>query len=1111
MAMIDSGAMGNFMSQRFVKSNGIATQEKNDGYELIAVDGSSLPDVDSETIPLPLAIQQHHEEIVFDVLDTASHDIVLGMPWLEKHNPVIDWTTGVLRFTRCDCVIDINPIRQLCTAMEETTRSFARMANGIVPTDGQKGHVNTADTAVRNQAGQQASVNRGSNAPLEIPREYLQWKRLFEEEEGLAALPKHRPWDHKIPLQPGAKIPFGPLYAQSEKALKSQDEWLKKMLSKRWIRKSTSPAASPSMSVPKPGTDKLRQVQDYRALNELTVKNRYPLPNIEESQDRLKGAQWFTKIDLRDAFYGIRMAEGEEWKTAFRTRYGLYEFQVMPMGLTNAPASCQDLVNETLRDLLDVTVIAYMDDILIYTKGGLQQHIKDVQEVFKRLSTVDFKTAPEKCSFHQKEVKFLGFIIGTEGIRVDPEKIQSILEWPTPANVKDVQSFLGLANYLRKFIPNYSAIARPLTQLTQKDKQFHWKPEHEKQFQLLKTQMTKTPLLRIFDTTKPLRIETDASDYAIGACLTQQYSKDFHPVAYYSRQLSPAEQNYDIHDKELLAIVASLRHWKIYCEGAPNLTVLSDHKNLTYFLTTKELTRRQARWSEMLGQYKFTILYTPGRENARADALSRRPDYLEGKEPISHAILKQNKDGTLSSNPQEFNTTLRILRDEKEEFPIEHGKFKVPESRQQQCIQDHHDHPTHGHPGVAKTLQLIRRRFAFPNMRTQVATYIKRCTSCQQNKSSRHAKYGNLQFSAPPVESWEEVTMDFITKLPPSQELHSGVIYDSILVMVDRLTKYTHFVPCKATLTAEQLGFLVLDRLIRYHGIPAKIISDRDKLFTSAYWRTLVAQMGIHHKLSTAFHPETDGQTERANQTLEAYLRHYVNNAQDNWVSLLPMAQLALNNHASETTKMTPFLANYGKDVPLFRDARPNPNADIAHANVTRLRELHSHIADHITLSQSRVATSRYKSRKNGPQLKEGDKVYLLTKNLKTRKRSKKLDHVKVGPFLIAERKSEVSYRLQLPSDARIHPVFHISLLEPADPLTPLQETFNFEPQEEDTFIVEKLLARKGQRYLVRWKDYPPEEDTWETAETLHNCPTLIREFNEQNPARPRGRPRKIK
>jgi len=314
------------------------------------------------------------------------------------------------------------------------------------------------------------------------------------------------------------------------------------------------------------------------------------------------------------------------------------------------------------------------------------------------------------------------------------------------------------------------------------------------------------------------------------------------------------------------------------------------------------------------------------------------------------------------------------------------------------------------------------------------------------------------------------VTIDFIVKLPSSSDQITEEVYDSILVIVDRLTKYTHFIPYKETYTAEQLARIVIDRLIRYHGIPSSFVTDRDKLFTSNYWKTLVASIGIRHKLSTSFHPQTDGQTERMNQTLEAYLRHYVNHTQNNWVSLLPMAQLALNNLKSESTQHTPFFANYGKHPNLFSEPRSHPNAQKALVASRDMRNVHDELRVQIQRSQQKmIKNDRSKA---APQLKKGDKVYLLTKNLRTTKSSKKLDHVKVGPFLIEEQKGPVNYRLRLPKDAKIHPVFHISLLEPADPETPCQETFYFEEEEEDEFEVEKILM---------------------------NCQQLLRRFHQQH------------
>ena len=1093
MAMIDSGATGNFMATRFVKRHGIATREKHEGYELIAVDGSSLPDVDSETIPLPLALQRHHEEITLDVTDMASHDVVLGMPWLRKHNPIIDWRRGVLRFEQCDCVIDIEPTRGRRFAADEV-REFNLMRDS--PPIQEPSEMESLSPATqRGQRGQQGRKQEGSNAPPNIPREYRKWMRLFEEEDGKEALPKHRPWDHEIKLEPGKQPTFGPIYAQSEKELRTLREYLDENLARGFIEKSESPAGYPITFVPKKD-GKLRLCVDYRKLNDITIKNRYPLPNIEELQHRLQGAQWFTTIDLRGAYNLIRIKKGEEWKTAFRCRYGHYQYKVMPFGLTNAPATCQMMINDTLREYLDNFVVAYLDDILVYTTGTLKDHIAHVSKVLDKLKDRELKIKPEKCDFHKTSVTFLGFIVGRQGIQLDPSKVDSIRTWPTPKTVKDVQAFLGLTNYNRKFVENYSKLALPLTELTKKDKPFTWAKPQQAAFEALKRANEDSPVLRMFTPTQALHIETDASDRAIGACATQFFNGKRHPIAYYSRKMSPAEENYDIHDKELLAVVSALQHWRVYCEGAPELTVYTDHKNLLHFTTTKQLNRRQTRWSELLGQYKFTIKYTPGKDNARADALSRRSDYMEGHQPTSHSILKVNADGTLSANPQEFNTILRILTDDSEQFPIEHGKYKVPQDKEQQCISDHHDGPSNGHPGIAKTTERIQRNFTFPDMRNKISTYLAKCIECRQNKASRHARFGNLQMIPPPELPWDEVTMDFITDLPATQDPANGTYADSILVMVDRLTKYAHFVPTTKSVTAEALGHVVLDRLVRYHGMPKSLITDRDKLFTSAFWKTLTAAMGIKHKLTTAFHPQTDGQTERTNQTLEAYLRHFLNHTQDNWGSLLPMAQLAINNMRSDTTKETPFFANFGKDPLLFNTELPHNNAARALEKTRALRKTHDTIREAIVSSQSKITKSRHNPKKNGPQLKKGDKVYLLTKNLQSRRQNKKLDHVKVGPFLIAEQKGPVNYRLELPRDARIHPVFHISLLEPADPITPLQTTFYFEPQQEDTFEVEKIEKFDGNQYLVKWKGYDESENTWEPPANLRTCMDKLREFH---------------
>src|SRR3989440_229865 len=396
-----------------------------------------------------------------------------------------------------------------------------------------------------------------------LPKKYQQFANLFTKTKGPEVLPKHQPWDHTIPLQEGKQPTFGPVYSCSEKELQALREYLDENLAKGFIRESTSPAGYPILFVPKKN-GKLRLCVDYSQLNNITIKNRYPLPRIDEIMDRINGAQRYTKLDLQGAYNLIRMAQGEEWKTAFRTKMGLYEYLVMPMGLTNAPASFQALMNNVLRDYIDKICEVYLDDILIYSKNP-DEHDEHVRLILQKLKEYSLKVDLEKSEFDKEEVEFLGHIIGKDGIRMDPRKIQAILEWPVPENLKDLQAFLGLANYYRRFIKHYSKIAGPLFRFTKKGVPFKWDIPSQEAFDLLKKKFTSAPVLMVFDPAKPIYIETDASDYALGACISQKDDQGrLHPVAFLSRKFTAAELNYQIHDKELMAIVAACQEWRHY-------------------------------------------------------------------------------------------------------------------------------------------------------------------------------------------------------------------------------------------------------------------------------------------------------------------------------------------------------------------------------------------------------------------------------------------------------------------------------------------------------------------------------------------------------------------
>jgi hypothetical protein len=422
----------------------------------------------------------------------------------------------------------------------------------------------------------------------------------------------------------------------------------------------------------------------------------------------------------------------------------------------------------------------------------------------------------------------------------------------------------------------------------------------------------------------------------------------------------------------------------------------------------------------------------------------------------------------------------------------------------QDFVREQHSLPAHGHQGIARTFDRLARDYYFPGMRKVVEAVVTECDLCNKSKSSRHAPYGLLRPPPTSNKAWKSISFDFIVKLPPSKEPMTGVIFDAIWVVIDRLTKYGYFVPYKEASHATELAYAFLKIVVSQHGLPEEIISDRDKLFKSKFWRSLMSQMGVNHKMSTAFHPQTDGQTERLNQTLEQYLRSYVNEQQDNWVELLPLAQFASNSAKSQTTGTSPFFANYGYEPEPYRQPRKDEiRAEKALTLVEELKQLHSQLAARIKDKNQKTMEYANRKRSMEPSLKKGDKVYLLRKNIKTKRPSTKLDFKKLGPFEILEKTGPVNYRLQIPKNSRLHPVFHISLLEPTKGKTPVAMQTEIQPLEdtEDYEVEEILDTRKNtkgqQEYLIKWENYDESENSWEPTKNL-NCDHLVKQFHQR-------------
>ncbi|GJP43588.1 hypothetical protein CLOM_g3032 [Closterium sp. NIES-68] len=704
-----------------------------------------------------------------------------------------------------------------------------------------------------------------------------------------SGLPPERPQDDKIELEPGAQPTVRTQWRLTQPELQELRNQLDYLLAKGFIRPSTSPFAAPILFTPKKDGG-LRMCTDYRALNRVTIKSRYPIPRTDKLIDNLRGARYFSKIDLRGGYHQIRVFTDDCHKTAFRTRYGSYEYKVMPFGLTNAPSTFQLTMNGVFRDLLNKCVIMYLDDILIYSKTR-EQHLKDLEAVFQLLQQHQLITKGSKCEFLKQEMEFLGHVISTEGIRIDPKKLWAIQEWKPPTNLQQPQSFLGFVNYVRRFIPNMAGLTGPLIDLLQKGIFYEWGEKQQAAFEALKNLLI---------------------DIAIGAVLMQDFGNGLQPIAYESRKMQSAECNNPVHDKEMLAIVHAFKIWRCYMTGA-DVTVRTDHKSLQYLRAQPNLNPRQIRWLDYLeSNFTYKITYKTGANNI-ADALSRPSAQLAAVLVAqSNPLLSGLFTHGYSTDPFFVNDGHLSITTQKGVYYLRSGtdRIRVPSYRllRKLLIQEVHDSNLSGHFGVDKTLKALQRFYYWPDMVTDVQRYVDACPICQRMKSSHQRPTGLLQPLEPPQRPWQHVTMDFVTGLPAGP---SG--NDAVLVVVDRLTKMAHFAPCHTTITAEETARLFISTVVRLHGILAAIISDRDPKFMSKFWQDTWARYGTRLQFSSAYHPQTDGQTERKNQTMEQLIR---TNCPDRkkWEDVLPMLEFSYNNAPSATTNHSPFYLNYGMD-----------------------------------------------------------------------------------------------------------------------------------------------------------------------------------------------------
>ncbi|THH21307.1 hypothetical protein EUX98_g8414 [Antrodiella citrinella] len=664
-----------------------------------------------------------------------------------------------------------------------------------------------------------------------VPDTYHEFRDIFEKKAS-ERFPESRPYDHAIDLKPEFIPRNCKIYPMSPKELEALNEFIDENSRKGYIRPSKSPMASPFFFVSKKDGS-LRPCQDYRYLNEGTVKNAYPLPLISDLVEQLKGATVFSKFDLRSGYNNVRIKDGDQWKAAFKCARGLFEPTVMFFGLCNSPATFQNMMNELFADMIDEGwLVIYMDDMLIFSKD-LDTHKERTHRLFQRLRENDLFLKPEKCLFEVDEVEFLGMIIRPDTVAMDPTKLDGIKDWPTPTTVKGVRSFLGFGNFYRRFISHYSDLARPLNDLTRKDQPWEWKEPQQQAFATLKERFAEAPVLIIPDKTKSFQVESDASKFATGAVLRQQDGNgDWHPCAYLSQSLNEAERNYQIYDRELLGIIRALTEWRHLLEGNMHpVDILSDHKNLTFFRTPQKLNRRQARWHLFLSQFDIQLRHVPGTKMIQSDTLSRLhhlnqetndndditllPDALftnamDLSETEHHILILPDNlfvnamDITLAKRIRTYTSQDKgipktvadvhskgplLMRSALDDWKFEDGityfkgRIYIPEDEtlRRDIVRRYHDLPAAGHPGQYGTLASLKRDFYWPGMGVFVKNYVTRCAACQQMKPNTHPTVPPLMpipvhAAAKPI---EYINLDFITDLPES----SG--YSAIMVVAD--------------------------------------------------------------------------------------------------------------------------------------------------------------------------------------------------------------------------------------------------------------------------------------------------------------------------------------
>ncbi|XP_061376328.1 uncharacterized protein LOC133318356 [Gastrolobium bilobum] len=1022
--LVDSGSTHNFIQKQLAIHLSLPMSHSH--RIRVFLGNGAVMYSEKKCLKVPLLIQGNLFVCDLWILDLSDIEVILGMPWLEGLGKVThDYIRKSMEFVWEGSSISLQGQNgnSVSSSLNVFLTSEWAMCNSL--------HVD--------QDSNLQVTNIPGLAELEPAIHPLLWSILLTFQKVFSlpgGLPPFRGLDHSIHLEEGTKpVNVRPYrYGHSHKS--EIEKQVSELLAAGFIKHSHSPFSSPVLLVRK-HDNSWRLCIDYRALNAVTIKDRFPIPTIDELLDELGGSTIFSKLDLRASYHQIRLLPTDSYKTAFRTHEGHYEILVMPFGLTNAPATFQAVMNHLFKPYLRRFIIVFFDDIL-------------------------------------QAIEYLGHVVDANGVSADPKKISAMLQWPIPKNIKQLRGFLGLTGYYRRFVKG------------------------------LKHAMSHTPVLRLPNFEEIFVLDTDASNYGVGVVLLQGE----HPISYFSKKLGPRLASASTYIRELYAITTAVKRWRQYLLGS-KFIIRTDHRSIKELLSQTIHTTKQQKYLCKLMGYSFHIEYKPGHSNTVADALSRIFDEdaalrVSISEP-GFDLLSEIKHQNLH-DPQllQLHQKLSVHPNSDPDLVIREGvlfykgKYFIGFSSSliPVLIKEAHSSLIGGHAGVLRTYLRLSATFYWLSMRKHVKEFVQNCHICQQVKYETSKVAGLLQPLPIPEGIFEDLSMDFIVGLPLSKG------FTTVLVVVDRMSKFAYFGPLPTSFTASTVATLFCDLVVRIHGFPRSILTDRDQIILSKFWSHLFKLSGTTLRTTSSYHPQSDGQTEVTNRYLEQYLRLFCYEQPRTWCSFLCWAQYHYNSATHSSIGMSPYQAVFGKPpimIPFY--PRGMIKLEAIDTMLQQRNDILVQLKVQLQRAQNRMKIQFDKHHKER-SFNVGDKVWARLQPYRQvtveRRANHKLAKRFFGPFEVLRRLGVTAYELQLPLGSQIHPVFHVSQLKPCVGPLPIiphplpSSAVDNKPVQVPIAILDmRHVSCQGQQlreFLIQWSNSVPEDASWEKEHELRHC-----------------------